>query len=206
MSYESDSGYDGDASEETEVTEAAEDTEITDESQEELYSESEDEETAENAEDSEEAAEGKSEEEIRAEINEKSEYSSEINDHIKSVEELEVYQKAGLVEQEVDGRKCLIRTDIDMDYVDEDTGKTNRQLMEEGRAPIDAKTGETIELHHIGQDYDSPLAELTEDTEHGGENHAKLHSKEGDSWRNDPKKNNHYNGTQRPNHWKARAK
>lgn len=144
-------------------------------------------------------------ERTRAEINEKSEYSPEVNEHIRSVEELEVYQKAGLKEQIVDGRTCLIREDIDMDYVDEESGMTNRELKEKGRAPFDAKTGERIELHHIGQDYDSPLAELTADSEHGGENFAKLHTSESDSWRNDSKLNNHYNNVQRPSHWKARA-
>lgn len=143
--------------------------------------------------------------EVRAEINEKSEYSSEVNDHMHSVEELEVYQKAGLKEESIDGRTCLVRDDIDYDYVDEKTGMTNRELMEKGRAPYDAKSGERIELHHIGQDYDSPLAELTSDSEHGDGNHSVLHTKESDSWRQDSEKNNHYNGVQRPNHWKSRV-
>lgn len=140
-----------------------------------------------------------------AEICEKSDYSPEVNEHIHSVEELEVYQKAGLKEQTVDGRTCLVRDDIDPDYLDEESGLTNRELMEKGRAPFDAKTGERIELHHIGQSYDSPLAELTADSEHGGENFGKLHTSESDSWRNDSQLNNHYNNVQRPSHWKARV-
>lgn len=102
---------------------------------------------------------------VREEINEKSDYSDEVNEKISSVEELEVYQKANLKEENIDGRTCLVRDDIDMEYVDPKSGMTNQELMEKGRAPYDAKTGERIELHHIGQDYDSPLAELTEDTE-----------------------------------------
>lgn len=144
-------------------------------------------------------------EETRKEINEKSEYSQEVNDHIHSVEELEVYQNADLKEEVVDGRTCLVREDLDLDYVDEKTGKTNRMLMEMGRTPYDAKTGEQIELHHIGQEYDSPLAEVTANTEHGDGNHKLLHEKTSDSWRNDSYQYNHYNGTQRPNHWKARV-
>jgi len=140
-------------------------------------------------------------EETKAEIAEKSEYSQEVNDHIHSVEELEVYQKAGLHEQEVDGRICLVRDDIDPNYVDEKTGLTNQELMEKGRAPIDAKTGERIELHHIGQDYDSPLAELTA-TEHDT---SALHTKTTESWRSDSEKNNHYNNVERPGHWRSRA-
>ena len=128
-----------------------------------------------------------------------------MNDHISSVEELEVYQNAGLKETEVDGRTCLVREDIDMDYVDPKTGMTNRQLMEEGRPPFDAKTGEQIELHHIGQEYDSPLAELTADSEHG-EHYSTLHTKAEESWRSDNTKENYYNNHHRPDHWKARAK
>ncbi|MBQ5823451.1 MAG: nuclease [Clostridia bacterium] len=147
----------------------------------------------------------KSPEEIRAEINEKSNYSDEVNEHISSVEELEVYQKANLREENVDGRVCLVRDKIDMDYVDPKSGMTNRELMEKGRAPYDAKTGERIELHHIGQDYDSPLAELTADSEHGN-CYSSLHTKDGESWRNDSQKSNHYNNVERPEHWKSRAK
>lgn len=144
-------------------------------------------------------------EKIRKEINERSEYSKEVNDHIHSVEELEVYKNAGLKEEIIDGRTCLVRSDVDLEYMGGNGEKTNRELMKLGRAPYDAKTGETIELHHIGQDYDSPLAEVTENTEHGNGNHKVLHEKTHDSWRNDPHKRNHYNGTQRPNHWKARV-
>lgn len=142
---------------------------------------------------------------IRAEIEEKSNYSDEVTEKISSVEELEVYQRANLKEENIDGRTCLIRDDIDMEYVDPNTGMTNQELMEKGRAPYDAKTGERIELHHVGQDYDSPLAELTEDTEHG-DYYAALHTKEGESWRHDSQKNNYYNNVERPGHWKSRVK
>lgn len=144
--------------------------------------------------------------EIRSEINEKSDYSSEVNDRISSVEELDLYQKAGLKEETIDGRTCLVREDLDYDYIDPKTGKTNLELMEEGRSPYDAKTGERIELHHIGQDPDAPLAELTEDSEHG-EYASVLHKSEEESWRkDDPQRNNHYNNVERPNHWMERAK
>lgn len=142
---------------------------------------------------------------IRAEIDEKSDYSSEVNEKISSVKELEVYQKANLKEENIDGRTCLVRDNIDMEYVDPKSGMTNQELMAKGRAPYDAKTGERIELHHIGQDYDSPLAELTENSEHG-DYYSALHTKEGESWRNDSQKNNHYNNVERPDHWKSRVK
>lgn len=140
----------------------------------------------------------------RFEANENSEYSDEVNDRMTSKEELEVYQNAELKETTVNDRTCLIR-DIDLDYVDQKSGMTNRQLMEKGRSPYDAKTGERIELHHIGQEYDSPFAELTADSEHG-QFYSVLHTKETESWRNDEQKSNHYNNVDRPQHWKARAK
>lgn len=144
--------------------------------------------------------------EVRAEIEEKSEYSSEVNDHISSVDELEVYQKAGLKEETVDGRTCLVREDLDYDYVNPKSGLTNKQLMEKGRAPYDAETGERIELHHIGQDPDAPLAELTENSEHG-EYTSVLHKSEEESWRkDDPQRNTYYNNVERPNHWIERSK
>ncbi|MEI3305619.1 MAG: HNH/ENDO VII family nuclease [Dysosmobacter sp.] len=121
------------------------------------------------------------------------------------MEQYEVYKNAGLHEAEINGRKCLIK-DIDMDYVDPKTGLTNRELMEKGRPPIDAKTGETIQLHHMGQDFNSPFAELCANSEHGDGKDAILHDKKAESRRQDTEKKNKYNNVQRPNHWKARAK
>lgn len=133
-------------------------------------------------------------------------WSDEIVNSIqKSMEQYEVYKNAGLHEAEIDGRKCLVK-DIDMDYTDPKTGLTNRELMEKGRAPIDAKTGEKIELHHMGQDFDSPLAELCENSEHGDGKDGILHDKKVESWRQDSEKSKVYNNIERPNHWKARAK
>jgi len=91
-----------------------------------------------------------------------------------------------------------------MDYVDEKSGLTNKELMERGRSPIDAKTGERIELHHIGQSPDSPFAELTSNSEHGNQT-SKLHDNKEESWRRDPDLNNRFNNEERPDHWKARA-
>ena len=121
------------------------------------------------------------------------------------MDQYEVYKNAGLHEEEINGRKCLVK-DIDMDYVDPKTGLTNRELMEKGRTPIDAKTGEPIELHHMGQDFNSPFAELCANSEHGDGKDAILHDKKVESWRQDPEKKNYYNNVQRPNHWKARAR
>lgn len=63
----------------------------------------------------------------------------------------------------VNGRKALLKTDININQKDE-FGFTNLERMKNGNPPI-APNGEIIELHHIGQKPDSPLAELTR-TEH----------------------------------------
>lgn len=141
--------------------------------------------------------ETETQDEVRKKINELSPYSEEINKHISSVEELNVYIKAGLKEVVINDRVCLIR-DINLNYVDETTGLTNKERMERGLAPIDEKTGEKVELHHIGQENDSPLAELTE-SQHE-ENYSVLHSYDGESRIN----RGEFDG-QRKNHWKQRG-
>lgn len=140
----------------------------------------------------------------KAEIIKETGWTAEIVNCIESMDQCEVYKNADLHEAEIDGRKCLVKN-IDMDYVDPKTGLTNRELMEKGRAPIDAKTGESIELHHMGQNFNSPFAELCANSEHGDGKDAILHDKKVESWRQDPEKKNQYNNIQRPNHWKARA-
>lgn len=127
-----------------------------------------------------------------------------IVDHIESKEQHEIYKNAGLREVEINGRPCLCK-EIDMDYIDPKTGMANRELMAKGRSPIDVKTGERIELHHMGQGYDAPFAELCADSEHGDGNYSVLHTKSEGSWRNDPELKNQYNNIDRPDHWKARA-
>lgn len=131
-------------------------------------------------------------------------WSDDIVDCIQSMEQYEIYKNADLHEGEVNGRKCLLKN-IDMDYRDVKTGKTNQELMADGKQPVDSKTGEKIELHHMGQEYTSPFAELAENSEHGDGKHTILHVKTGESWRQDPQLKNHYNNVQRPNHWKTRA-
>lgn len=124
-------------------------------------------------------------------------WSDEILDAIGSWEEAEIYMKAGLKEVEIKGKKCLIRDDIDLDQEDED-GITNRERMERGRPPI-TKDGEEVELHHIGQKQNSPLAELTMEQHRGVGNDTILHdkTKETEIDRNEFRKERH-------EHWKDR--
>ena len=143
--------------------------------------------------------------EQRGQIESETHWSSEIVDNIRSVDEYEkVYKPADLHEEKVDGRTCLVKN-IDMDYVSPKTGLTNREAMAKGMSPCDAKTGERLELHHMGQNYDAPLAELCENSEHGDGNDKILHDKNVESWRNDPQLKNQYQNVDRPNHWKERA-
>lgn len=101
--------------------------------------------------------------EEKQKIKEETGWSDGIVDYIRSMKEYEIYKNAGLEEREINGKKCLPRSDIDLDQKDE-KGRTNKERMEKGKPPLD-KNGESIELHHIGQKSDSPFAELTK-TEH----------------------------------------
>ncbi len=132
-------------------------------------------------------------------------WSDKIIDCINNMDQYEIYKNADLHEEIIDGRSCLVK-DIDMDYVDSKTGKTNRELISDGRSPIDAKTGERIELHHMGQGYDAPFAELCENSEHGDGNHKILHPKSENSFRNDISLKNKYDNVDKPNHWRERAR
>lgn len=116
--------------------------------------------------------------EDRARIKAETGWSDEIVDNIKNVDEAQVYIDANL--KEVNGN--LERQDIDWtqkipedriermrslygdDVAERWKDKTNLDLIKEGKAPY-GPDGKQINLHHIGQKADSPLAELT-DTEH----------------------------------------
>lgn len=102
-------------------------------------------------------------------------YSSAITSFISSPAEEQIYRNAGLVEGTVASRRVLKRTDIDINQKEPwGEHRTNLERMEIGWAPID-KTNETIELHHIGQKPDSPLAELTYQEHRGKGNSGVLH-------------------------------
>jgi len=125
---------------------------------------------------------------LKQEIQEKIGWSDNVLDYIKTEEEAHVYIEANL--KEVNGN--LERTNIDWNakipqdrierirslYGDDVAGKwankTNLDLIKDGKAPY-GPDGERINLHHIGQKPDSPLAELT-NTEHK-QNDGVLHNK-----------------------------
>ncbi|MGL6104231.1 MAG: HNH/ENDO VII family nuclease, partial [Exiguobacterium acetylicum] len=104
---------------------------------------------------------------------------------------------ANLEPQEVNERECLTRTDIDPDAVD-GRGRTNLERMQNGNPPL--VEGQSIDLHHIGQKNDAPLAELTQQEHRGPGNSLILHDKIGES-----EINRYEFKKEREEHWKARA-
>lgn len=158
------------------------------------------------SEDSETKTEGLTQEE-KERIKEETGWSDEIIDGIQNMKQYEILKNAGLFETEINGRKCLIKENIDLDYTDKD-GVSNRERIARGLAPLDSKTGKPIELHHLGQKADSPLIELTEEEHRTGEyeddkkNQSLWHDNaketevhgEGNSW-----------DQERKDHWKARS-
>jgi len=111
-------------------------------------------------------------------LKEETGWSDRIIDAIKTPEEANVYKEAGLKEvngnlerQDIDWNAKIPQDRIDRmrslygdEVADRWAGKTNMDLIKEGKAPY-GPDGERVNLHHIGQKPDSPLAELT-DTEH----------------------------------------
>lgn len=145
--------------------------------------------------------------EEKAKIKEETGWSDEIIENIQNMKQYEILKNAGLKEVEINGRKCLIKENIDLDYKDAD-GISNRDRIARGLAPLDSKTGKPIELHHLGQKADSPLVELTEEEhrtgvcEDGTKNQSIWHDNtketevhgEGNNWTEERKA-----------HWKARS-
>lgn len=117
-------------------------------------------------------------------------WSDNVISHIRSMEEAAIYMKAGLVERNIGGRVALIREDINWsDYSirrntwlkeyltdwDKWAEYNNADLIGEGFPPRDAN-GDPYELHHIGQEQDSPFAELTWNEHMGDGNNPILHT------------------------------
>ena len=113
------------------------------------------------------------------EINSVSPYSMEINKHIRWSEELEIYKSCNLTETVITRRTLIYPIDINYKY----GGRSNLDRMLNGESPRDAITGELIELHHIGQRYDSPFAELPRLTHCSNKTYRKLHDASIESWR-----------------------
>ena len=116
-------------------------------------------------------------------------WSDKITAYIRSKKEADIYEKAGLIESTIGGKPALIRNDIDWsDYsirrntwlkdkladYDKWAEYNNADLIGEGYPPRD-KNGDPYELHHIGQQQNSPFAELTWSEHMGDGNNVILH-------------------------------
>lgn len=125
-------------------------------------------------------------------------YSDDVIEAIGSEEEAKIYSDAKLVCSKVNDKDALVRTDINLDAKD-DFGQTNLERMESGKSPLDLN-GKPIELHHIGQTAEAPLAELTRSEHMCNGNDSVLHDKS---------KESEIDRTvflkERAEHWKARA-
>ena len=136
--------------------------------------------------------------EEKKKIKEETGWPDEVIDAIGSFEEYRVYKDAGLVESEINGKKCLIRDDIDWEQKDA-MGRTNKERAQQGLSPIN-KEGKVIELLHIGQHAGSPLAELKTEEHRGKGNDAVLHNKSKET-----EIDRQVFQTERAGHWQARA-
>ena len=93
-------------------------------------------------------------------IQRESNYPMDIIRQFHTTEEYDVFRAANLKPQLINGRTALIRSDIDLNLID-DLGRTNLERMRIGLSPLDS-TGLPYELHHIGQNADATLAVLTQ--------------------------------------------
>ena len=95
----------------------------------------------------------------------------------RSTQEGAIYfEQAGLYAKTINEQPALIRA-IDLNYESELAGETvtNLERMKRGYAAIDPASGESFQLHHIGQKVDSPLAILSQYEHTGGGNNTILH-------------------------------
>lgn len=138
----------------------------------------------------------------REEIRKASPYSADITSHIRIYNELRLYCSLELQESYIT-RPCLVKN-IDFDLWISAENCTNLELMQKGKAPyaFDASDGR-IDIHHIGQKYDAPFAELT--IEEHNDNSQLLHSSHKDSWRSEKSLSTAFE-QERISYWKRRAK
>lgn len=109
-----------------------------------------------------------------AAIQMESKYPVEVIKQFKSIDQYNACKQFGLRNGMIDGKASLIK-DIDLDSPIDEFGLTNRMRIAEGKSPIDLLSGETYELHHLGQEIDSPLVMLTTSEHRLGDNYGLWH-------------------------------
>ncbi|MCD7880139.1 MAG: HNH/ENDO VII family nuclease [Clostridiales bacterium] len=93
---------------------------------------------------------------------------------LHSTDEYDIYKTINLIPTQLDdGTWIFLRSDIDWNLTDA-YGRTNIQRVQQCLAPIDS-TGNSYELHHIGQMADSPLAVLSYTEHHSSTTYSILH-------------------------------
>jgi hypothetical protein len=125
-------------------------------------------------------------------------WSESLCQEISSPEEAGIYENANLKEAIIGEKNYLIRTDVDFNQKD-DFGRSNLDLMKEGKPPY-TRSGESVEIHHIGQKSDGAFAELTKGEHRSPGNFKVLH----DSTR-ESEINRHEFKKERETYWKMRA-
>ncbi|MBQ4333439.1 MAG: IS1595 family transposase [Clostridia bacterium] len=141
-------------------------------------------------------------EEERQYICEDSPYSKVITSTFGSYAEFSHCHSLRLQEAVVT-RPALIR-EINWDLFVTSEGKTNRELVEDGGSPYaEDKAEGLIELHHLGQRFESPFAELTMIEHMRGGNNKRIHLNEGKSWREDEEKVSAF-ASERQKYWRLR--
>lgn len=109
-----------------------------------------------------------------AAIQMESKYPVEVIKQFKNMDQYNVCKKYGLYNDVIDGKASLIKN-IDLDSPLDEFGLTNRIRIAEGKSPIDPLSGETYELHHLGQEIDSPFVMLTTSEHRLGDNYGLWH-------------------------------
>ncbi|MCD7742238.1 MAG: HNH/ENDO VII family nuclease [Ruminococcus sp.] len=109
-----------------------------------------------------------------ASIQKETKWSLEAITSLHSWDEYEIYRSANVSQISLEsGESILLSSDIDWDLIDEN-GLTNLQRAAKGNAPLDS-SGNSIELHHVGQKTDSPLVTLTKEQHRSSGNNTILH-------------------------------
>lgn len=120
--------------------------------------------------------------ESREQIKKKSKFSPAITDSLTSLSELEIYMLLGLKEANVTRPALICAVNP---FLKDKNGVTNIERMLKGNPPVNS-FGLSCHLHHIGQLYEGPFAELYFESHNSTKNYSILHPDlEKESWRND---------------------
>ena len=80
-------------------------------------------------------------------------FSPSVAPYFRTIDEVDYYVKHSYHEITINGRPCLVR-DVNIDYISYKTGKSNRELMKEGKPPACARRDREEYVwaaHHVGQ-------------------------------------------------------